>query len=154
MGTLLPVHFLWIFLYHTTHSCKKQPAAGKNVIFPITADGTPSFFCQPSRRQRAGGIAHPSGASVSLIFQSHQLIHPALVTPSLKIVGKEGLQNLPGQLESYHAGAHGQHVGIIVPTVISALQGSPHRAQRIPLTLLAVIEIPIPVVQMTTPFSH
>ena len=38
--------------------------------------------------------------------------------------------------------------------VISAERGSPHRAQRMPFTLLAVMEIPMPVVQMTMPFSH
>ena len=38
--------------------------------------------------------------------------------------------------------------------VNSADRGSAHRAQRIPFTLLAVMEMPMPVVQMTIPFSQ
>ena len=38
--------------------------------------------------------------------------------------------------------------------VISALSGSLHSAQRMPLTLLAAMEMPMPVVQMTMPRSH
>ncbi len=38
--------------------------------------------------------------------------------------------------------------------VIWALQGSLHRAHRTPFTLLAVMEAPMPVVQMTMPRSH
>ena len=38
--------------------------------------------------------------------------------------------------------------------VISADRQSPHRAQRMPLTLLAAMEMPMPVVQMTMPRSH
>ena len=38
--------------------------------------------------------------------------------------------------------------------VISAERGSLHRAQRMPFTLLAEMEMPMPVVQMTIPFSH
>ena len=38
--------------------------------------------------------------------------------------------------------------------VISAERESAHRAQRMPFTLLAVMEMPMPVVQMTMPLSH
>ena len=38
--------------------------------------------------------------------------------------------------------------------VISAERGSLHRAQRMPFTLLAEMEMPMPVVQITIPRSH
>ena len=38
--------------------------------------------------------------------------------------------------------------------VISADRLSPQRAQRMPLTLFAAMEMPMPVVQMTMPRSH
>ncbi len=38
--------------------------------------------------------------------------------------------------------------------VICAVSVSAHNAQRIPLILFAVMEIPMPVVQITIPFSH
>ena len=38
--------------------------------------------------------------------------------------------------------------------VISALYTSPHRAHRTPRTLLAAMEMPMPVEQITMPRSH
>ena len=84
---------------------------------------------RPSRREGRSGfskfqriLGHKSKSTfidraispASPVLDGHDLIHPALVAPPLKVVGEEGGHDLPGQERPHHAGPQGQHVGVVV----------------------------------------
>ena len=54
-------------------------------------------------------------ASGSAFFNLHQLIHPPRMAAPFKFRGKEGVYHPLGGHSADDAGAHGQHIGVVVP---------------------------------------
>ena len=80
-------------------------------------------------------------------FQRHHLVNALLVATTLKFVVQKGVNDLAGKAGAHNAAARHRYWRLLWARVYSALNASEQQQARMPLILLAHIDMPTPVPQ-------